>query len=70
MIFDKYILSRSPILAGEDRAGNTDSCYGTKNEQENTHNNVIEGDIRRDMTVDMDQKYQEKLNQLPICFVK
>ena len=41
-----------------------------KNEQENTHNNVIEGDIRRDMTVDMDQKYQEKLNQLPICFVK
>ena len=30
-----------------------------KNEQENTQNNVIEGDIRKEMTVDTDQKYQE-----------
>ena len=61
VIFDKYILSRSPILAGADHAGTSDSCCGTQNEQENTQNNVIEGDIRREMTVDTDQKYQEKV---------
>ena len=58
VIFDEYILSGSSILAGADRAGTADSCYGKKNEKENTHNNVIDGDIRRDMTVDTDQKYQ------------
>ena len=60
MIFDKSILSLSLILAGADHAGNADSCYGTQNEQKNTQNNVIEGDIRRGMTVNTDQKYQEK----------
>ena len=58
-IFDKSILSRSPVLEVADRAGTADSCYGTQNEQENTQNDVIERDIRRDMTVDTDQKYQE-----------
>ena len=29
VIFDKSILSRSPILAGVDREGAADSCYGT-----------------------------------------
>ena len=57
MIFDIYILSRSPIMEDEDRAGNEESCYGTQNEQENTHNHVIEGHIRIYMTVDTDQKY-------------
>ena len=59
MGFDKYILSRSPILVGADRAGTEDSCYVTQNEQENTQNNVIDGEIRREMTVDTYQKYQE-----------
>ena len=45
--FDKSILSRSTILVGADRAGIEDSCYGTKNEQENAQNNVIEVYIRR-----------------------
>ena len=31
IIFDKYIVSRSPILAGVDHAGTTESCYGTQN---------------------------------------
>ena len=53
-----YPLYRSPILVGAYHAGNVDSFYGTQNEQENTQNNVIEGDIRRDITVDTDQKYQ------------
>ena len=60
-IFDKYILSVSPVLAVADRAGTASLWYGTQNEQENTHNNVIEGDIRREMNVDIDQKYQEKV---------
>ena len=47
MIFDKSILSRSPILAGADCAGNAELYYGTQNEQENTQNNMIEVDIRR-----------------------
>ena len=59
VIFNKYILSSTTILEGADRSGTADSCYGTQNEQENTQNNVIEGDIRREMTVDTDQKYQE-----------
>ena len=29
--------------------------------KENTQNNVIEGDIRIEMTVETDQKYQEKV---------
>ena len=33
VIFNKSILYRSPILAGADRAGTEDSCYGTENEQ-------------------------------------
>ena len=60
MIFHKYIWSRSPILVGVDHAVTSYSWYGTLNEHENTHNNVIEGYIRRDMTVYTDQKYQEK----------
>ena len=39
---DKCILSRSTILVGADRAGNVDSFYGTKNEQKNTQNNLVE----------------------------
>ena len=58
VIFYKSILSRSPILAGADLAGAPDSFYGTQNKQENTQNNVTEGDIRTYMTVDTDQKYQ------------
>ena len=49
------------MLEVADCAGTVNSCYGTQNEQLNTHNNVIEGDIRRDMTVDTDQKYLEKV---------
>ena len=61
VIFYKYISSRITILDGADRAGTIDLCYVTQNEQENTQNNVIEGDYRRDMTVDTDQKYQENV---------
>ena len=53
---------------GADHAGTADSCYGTQNEQENTHNNLMEVDIRREMNVYTDQKHQEKLKQLTICF--
>ena len=66
MIFDKYILSRSPILVGADHVGTSDFFYGTQNEEENTQNNTIEGYIRREMNIDTDQKYQEKLKQMPI----
>ena len=45
-------------MLGAERLGTADSCYGTQNEQENTQNNVIEGGIRREMTVDTDQNYQ------------
>ena len=69
VIFDKSISSRSPILEGVERAGTANSCYDAQNEQENTQNNVIKGDTRREMTVDTDQKYQEKLKQLPIFSV-
>ena len=61
MIFDKYILSISTTLVVAYHAGTSDSCYVTKNEQENTQNNVIEVDIRIEMTIDTDQKYQEKV---------
>ena len=44
-------------MEDEDRAGNEESCYGTQNEQENTHNHVIEVGIWIYMTVDTDQKY-------------
>ena len=57
VIYDKSILYRSTILAGADCAGTSDSCDGTQNDQENTQNDVIEGDIRREMTVDTNQKY-------------
>ena len=50
-----------PKLTVEGCEGTEDLCYGTKNDQENTQNNVIEGYIRREMTVDTDQKYQEKV---------
>ena len=40
------------------QTGTENFCYGTQNEQENTHDNVIEGDIRGEMTVDTDQNYQ------------
>ena len=30
VIFDKSILSNSPILSGADRAGTADLCYGTQ----------------------------------------
>ena len=56
-------MSSTTILEGADRSGTADSCYGTQNEQENTQNNVIEGDIRREMTVDTDQKYQETVEE-------
>ena len=55
VVFDKSILSRGSVLAGADRASTSKSCYGTQNEEENTQNNVIEGDIIRDMTVDIDE---------------
>ena len=61
MIFDKSILYSSTILAGTDRACTADSFYGTQNEQENTQNNVIDGDIIIEITVDTDQKYQEEV---------
>ena len=70
MIFDIYILSRSLILSGTDREGTEDSCYGTQNEQENTHDNVIERYIRRDMAVYIDHKYQEKVKSADNMFCK
>ena len=42
VIFDAYILSNSPKLAGTDPVIAVDSCYGTQNEQKNTQNNFIE----------------------------
>ena len=61
VIINKSILYRSPILAGADRSGTSDLLYGTKNEHNNTQNDFIEGDIRRYVTVDTDQKYQGKV---------
>ena len=46
VIFDKYILSRNHKLVDADPAGTLDSCSGTQNEQKNTHNNVIEAEIK------------------------
>ena len=46
MVFDQSILSRSQKLADADPTGTLDSCFGTKNEQKNTHNNVIEAETR------------------------
>ena len=60
VIFDKSVLSRSLVLMGADYSVTEESCYGTQNEQENTQNNVIERDIIREMTVDIDQNYEEK----------
>ena len=54
VIFDKYILSRGPTLVVTDREDTAYLCYGAKNEHKNTQNNLIEGDIRREMTVDTD----------------
>ena len=42
-------------MVGSYHSGTADSCYGTQNEQKNTHINVIKGDIRREMTVYTDQ---------------
>ena len=61
VIFDKYIWSIIPILVDSNPVVTAESCCGTQNEQENTHNNVIEGDIRREITIDTNQKYQEKV---------
>ena len=59
-------------MAGVYCSGTEELVYGTQNEQENTHNNVIEGDTRREMTVDTDQKYQEKVEAAAkmICKLK
>ena len=46
VIFEKYILSSCHKLVDADPAGTLDSCYGTKNEQKNTQNTVIEVEIR------------------------
>ena len=72
VIFDEYILYRSPIFLGADCAGTAYSCYGTKNKQENVQNNVIEGYIIRENTVDIYQKYQEKFESAVnmICQMK
>ena len=40
-IFNICILSGSYNLADADPAGTLESCSGTKNEQKNTHNNMI-----------------------------
>ena len=55
VIFDKSILSISTILVGADYSATVGSCYGTKNEEKNTHNNVVERNIRREMTVDTEK---------------
>ena len=46
VIFDKSIISRSNKLADADSAGTLYSCSGTQNEHKNTHNTVIEDEIR------------------------
>ena len=46
MIFDKSILSRIHKLAYSDPTGTLESFYGTKNEQKDTHDNVIGVEIR------------------------
>ena len=56
-------------MAAVDRSGTGKSIYGTKNEQENTQNNVIEGDMRREMTVDTNKKPKKRFKQLTIFFV-
>ena len=55
MISGKLILSSSPKLEVSDPGGTSDSCYGTQNEHKNTQNHVIEGEIRRDITVETDK---------------
>ena len=59
-------------MKDKDPAGIADLLYLTQNKQENTHNNDIEGDIRREMTVDTDQKYREKVEAAAnmICQLK
>ena len=69
MNFYKSIFSRSPILAGSYRLGNVYLWYGTENEQKNTQNNLIEVDIRIEMTLYTYQNTRKKLKQLPICLV-
>ena len=46
VLFDKSILYRSHKLADADVRGTLDSCYGTQIKQGNTHNTVIEVEIR------------------------
>ena len=46
VIFYISILSRSQKLADVYPPGTLDSCSGTQNEQKNTHNTVIESEIR------------------------
>ena len=43
VISDKSILSSSTKLVDADPTGTLESYSGIKNEQKNTHNNVIEG---------------------------
>ena len=57
-------------MSGTDLAGTEDSCYGTQNEQESTHDNEIERDIRRDMAVYIDNKNQEKVKSADNMFCK
>ena len=44
--FENNILSSSHKLKNAEHAGTLKSCSGTKNEQKNTHNNVIEVEIK------------------------
>ena len=57
---------------GSYHACTADPSYGKKSEQKNTQNNVIEGDTRREMTVDRDQKHQEifKAAAIMLCQLK
>ena len=45
VIFDKYILSRSHILADSDPTGTLDLCAGAQSKQKNTQNTMIEAEI-------------------------
>ena len=46
VVFDQYILSGGHKLVDADPADTLDSCSGTKNEQKNTQNYVIEVEIK------------------------
>ena len=46
VVFEKYILSSCPKLADADPVGTLDLCSGGGNEQKNTQNIAIKGEIR------------------------